>query len=152
MLAPFHDSNLGNGDTVGLGTGSATFGQPPGIDLSVGLGNLANLNAVTNTGFLKRTGTNTWSVDTTTYMAASNAYTKTESDARYLSSTNKYVSVFNNPASTTSIASLDFDAPMSTILREPAVNSPEGSGLFTPLGTFNPGQLFKGGYKSVEHV
>src|SRR5690606_16349889 len=77
-----------------------------------------------------------------------NYYTKTESDARYLSSTNKYVSVFNNPASTTSIASLDFnDAPMSTILRaEPAVNSPEGSGLIYTFGDASSRgyQLFQG--------
>src|SRR5690606_23480450 len=96
---------VGNGVltmSVGTGlTGSATFSanQSGNSTFTVGLGtNLVDLNAVTNTGFLKRTGTNTWSVDTTTYMAASNAYTKTESDARYLSSTNKYVSVFNNPA------------------------------------------------------
>src|SRR5690606_5191480 len=81
---------VGNGVltmSVGTGlTGSATFSanQSGNSTFTVGLGaNLANLNAVTNTGFLKRTGTNTWSVDTTTYMAASNAYTKTESDAKY---------------------------------------------------------------------
>src|SRR5690606_31299549 len=146
---------VGNGVltmSVGTGlTGSATFSanQSGNSTFTVGLGtNLVDLNAVTNTGFLKRTGTNTWSVDTTTYMAASNAYTKTESDARYLSSTNKYVSVFNNPALTNSVASLDFDiAPMSTILRaEPAVNSPEGSGLIYTFGDSGSRayQLFQG--------
>src|SRR5690606_38065122 len=54
----------------------------------------------------------------------------------YLPSSNKYVSVFNNGATTDVVGSLDFDnAPMSTILRaEPAVNSPEGAGLLYTFG------------------
>src|SRR5690606_32619588 len=59
---------LSTGDGL---TGSALFSanQSTNSTFTVGLGvNLANLNALNTNGFVKKTGVNTWAIDTNTYL------------------------------------------------------------------------------------
>src|SRR5690606_21525080 len=59
---------------VGTGlTGSASFtaNQSGNSTFTVGLGtNLSNLNALSTSGFVKKTGANTWTIDTSTYLTS----------------------------------------------------------------------------------
>src|SRR5690606_19738936 len=61
---------LSTGDGL---TGSASFSanQSTNSTFTVGLGvNLANLNALSTSGFVKKTGANTWTIDTSTYLTS----------------------------------------------------------------------------------
>src|SRR5690606_35515966 len=132
---------IGDGTlTLAVGTeltGSASFtaNQSGNSTFTVGLGtNLSNLNSLSTSGFVKKTGANTWTIDTSTYLTSvalgdltnvtlaspTNGQVLTYNGSAWVNSTpshlpsyNKYVSVFNNVATSDVVGSLDFDnAPM----------------------------------------
>lgn len=114
------DGSVDSSTYLTTGTASSTY-QPLDADLTA-------IAALATTGFLKRTGTNTWSLDSNTYLTS---YTETDTLA----------TVTGRGATTSTGVTFSGGARISNLLLNSASSYTEGSLALGAMGTGEGGQL-----------